>query len=104
MKGLEDSLAAWDSEWTRITLQHGGDLTSRGNTYRIIMKEFYMHWHRLLAYSYALQQILKLRPSTLEIMPFFLPCYQSAVKVLELAREKLQPAGYLKYAQDLVFV
>jgi hypothetical protein len=85
-------------------MTYGGDLASRGNVYRILMKDFYMHWHRLLAFSYALQQILKLSPSTLEIMPFFLPCYQSATKVLEVAREKLQPLGFLKYAQDLVFV
>ena len=78
--------------------------TNRGAIYRNVMKSFYLHWHRLLGFSYVLQQVLTTNPTTLALMPIFLPCYESATKLVQLAREELQPKGFLRYAQDLVFI
>lgn len=42
--------------------------------------------------------------SSLEILPYFLPSYESASQVLKVAREQLHALGHLKYAPDLVFI
>lgn len=67
-------------------------------------QSFYYHYHRLLAYSFALQQTLKVTSSSLEILPYFLPSYESASQVLKVAREQLHALGHLKFAPDLVFI
>jgi hypothetical protein len=68
------------------------------------LKEYYWNVHRLLAFSFALQQILKVSPGSLEILPYFLPCYQSASRVLEITKKLHNPLGHLKYAPDHVFI
>lgn len=40
----------------------------------------------------------------MEILPYFLPAYESASQVLKTAREQLHALGHLKYAPDLVFI
>lgn len=42
--------------------------------------------------------------NSLEILPYFLPSYESASQVLKVAREQLHALGHLKYAPDLVFI
>lgn len=48
--------------------------------------------------------MLKVSNSSLEILPYFLPSYESASQVLKVAREQLDALGHLKYAPDLVFI
>lgn len=42
--------------------------------------------------------------NSLEILPYFLPSYESASQVLKVASEQLHALGHLKYAPDLVFI
>jgi hypothetical protein len=58
----------------------------------------------LLAYSFALQQMLRVSSSSLDILPYFLPAYESATQVLQAARDRLHASGHLKYAPDLIFI
>ena len=82
------------------------DFPSSGRKYSYVtaMKNYYFQCHRLLAFSFALQQILRSSTNSLDILPYFLTCYQSATQVLKVAREQLQGMGCLQYAPDHIFI
>ncbi|KAK9896743.1 hypothetical protein P389DRAFT_172123 [Cystobasidium minutum MCA 4210] len=100
-RSVDNALENWNAEWGTNTPE---TVPNRHLAFTAAMKAFYFHYHRLLAYSFALQQILKVSTSSLEILPYFLPAYESASQVLKVAREQLHALGHLKYAPDLVFI
>lgn len=47
---------------------------------------------------------MKVSSNSLEILPYFLPSYESASQVLSVVRTKLHSLGHLRFAPDLVFI